>query len=453
MFRTQSLFVRLRRITAVLNLRTFLDRAMSKPALSSKTSRFILTILALLAMAACGGGGGGDGGGTPAPSPNVTTRFWLEPTTTTTIGVGQTFDTFPAIKSSADAFPSYVGATLVTWSSSQPGVASIDGNGMVIGLSAGTTVVTAQYQTYSSQVTVQVSGAFLQRNVAVSGQGIRHYSIYVPPFGDTSPHPAILSLHGGGGSAMIQASTSLLNKFAQAEKIYVVYLEGTGAIQTFNAGSCCGSAQTQNVDDVLYVRTVLDDIETNYNVNPAKIFATGFSNGSMMSHRLACAVADRIAAIAAVSGGSGQFDKALNQYYACNSTRPIPVLHIHAANDRNYPFAGGIGDGISSTNFYPIDSTISDWIGRNNVTAQATVENVTSTTTCYHYSAVANTSKPSAPVILCKLNPVDVYDSVNSIVFGGGHSWPGGVRSPAAKSDVPVTDFNANAYMWNFFNQ
>jgi polyhydroxybutyrate depolymerase len=346
-----------------------------------------------------------------------------------------------------------VGATLVTWSSSQPGVASIDGNGMVIGLSAGTTVVTAQYQTYSSQVTVQVSGAFLQRNVAVSGQGIRHYSIYVPPFGDTSPHPAILSLHGGGGSAMIQASTSLLNKFAQAEKIYVVYLEGTGAIQTFNAGSCCGSAQTQNVDDVLYVRTVLDDIETNYNVNPAKIFATGFSNGSMMSHRLACAVADRIAAIAAVSGGSGQFDKALNQYYACNSTRPIPVLHIHAANDRNYPFAGGIGDGISSTNFYPIDSTISDWIGRNNVTAQATVENVTSTTTCYHYSAVANTSKPSAPVILCKLNPVDVYDSVNSIVFGGGHSWPGGVRSPAAKSDVPVTDFNANAYMWNFFNQ
>ena len=426
---------------------------MSKPALSSKTSRFILTILALLAMAACGGGGGGDGGGTPAPSPNVTTRFWLEPTTTTTIGVGQTFDTFPAIKSSADAFPSYVGATLVTWSSSQPGVASIDGNGMVIGLSAGTTVVTAQYQTYSSQVTVQVSGAFLQRNIAVSGQGIRHYSIYVPPFGDTSPHPAILSLHGGGGSAMIQASTSLLNKFAQAEKIYVVYLEGTGAIQTFNAGSCCGSAQTQNVDDVLYVRTVLDDIETNYNVNPAKIFATGFSNGSMMSHRLACAVADRIAAIAAVSGGSGQFDKALNQYYACNSTRPIPVLHIHAANDRNYPFAGGVGDGISSTNFYPIDATISDWIGRNNVTAQATVENVTSTTTCYHYSAVANTSKPSAPVILCKLNPVDVYDSVNSIVFGGGHSWPGGVRSPAAKSDVPVTDFNANAYMWNFFNQ
>src|SRR5882757_6903229 len=101
---------------------------------------------------------------------------------------------------------------------------------------------------------------------------------------------------------MMQASTSQLNKLAHDQKIYVVYLEGTGVIQTFNGGSCCGSAQTNNIDDVLYVKTVLDDSEANYTVNAAKIFATGFSNGGIMSHRLACAVADRIAGIAAVSG-------------------------------------------------------------------------------------------------------------------------------------------------------
>jgi hypothetical protein len=56
-------------------------------------------------------------------------------------------------------------------------------------------------------------------------------------------------------------------------------------------------------------------------------------------------------------------------------------------------------------------------------------------------------------VTLCKLDPPDVYDPVNQIVFGGGHSWPGGVRSPDAKSDVPVTDFNANAYIWSFLNR
>jgi poly(3-hydroxybutyrate) depolymerase len=41
---------------------------------------------------------------------------------------------------------------------------------------------------------------------------------------------------------------------------------------------------------------------------------------------------------------------------------------------------------------------------------------------------------------------------VNEIVFGGGHAWPGGTRSPSAKSDVPPTDFSADSYLWRFFN-
>jgi polyhydroxybutyrate depolymerase len=258
-------------------------------------------------------------------------------------------------------------------------------------------------------------------------------------------------MHGGGGSAMLQAAMSRLGKLAYEQKFYVAFLEGTGVIQTFNGGACCGSAQTQGVDDVLYVRTVLDDIQANYSVDAARIHATGFSNGGIMSHRLACDLADRIAGIAAVSGGSGQFDGKLHQYYACSPARPIPVLHIHATNDRNYPFAGGVGDGISGTDFYSIDATIADWRTRNNVTAQATVEAVTSTTTCYRYSVAANASRPSAPVTLCKVDPPDLYDAVSRIVFGGGHSWPGGVRSPGANSDVPITDFDANAYLWNFF--
>jgi polyhydroxybutyrate depolymerase len=386
---------------------------------------------------------------------NAPVLFWLEPTTSTLIGVGQAINVYPANKTnSADPYPAYVDPSLITWSSSQPAVASINSSGMLVGLSEGTTLITAQYQTRSSQLAVQVSGTYTSRSVAVTGQGTRQYSIYTPPFGtDTNPHPAIFSLHGGGGTAMIQASTSTLNKLAQAQKAYVVYLEGTGTIQTHNAGACCGSAQTNNTDDVVYATKVLDDIIASDNINVAKVFATGFSNGGMMSHRLACAMSDRFAAIAAVGGGSAQFDKSGAQYYACNPTRRIPVLHIHVTNDRNYPFDGGPGDGLSSTNFYSIDSTIADWIARNNVTNQATIETVTSTTTCYRYSTVADTSKTSAPVALCKITPVDVYDSINHIVFGGGHSWPGGVRSPAAKSDVPITDFNANAYIWAFFGQ
>ena len=416
----------------------------------SSSRRVLLAFLAMFAIAGCGGGDSDSGGADEGSA-----SFWLEPTNNTTIGVGQTISVFSALKNSAsDPYPGYIDPTQISWTSSHPGVASIDGNGQVAGSREGTTTIIAKFQSHTSQLAVQVSGTFIDRDVEVPGLGMRRYSIYVPPFGgDVNPHPLLLSLHGGGGTAMIQASTTQLNRLANDRKFHVAYLEGTGAIQTFNAGSCCGFAQTHDVDDVAYVQAVLDDIEANDAVDTTKVFATGFSNGAMMSHRLACEMADRIAAIAPISGGSGQFDNVLNQYYLCNPARPVPVLQIHATNDRNYPFAGGPGDGISDTNFYPIDSTIADWIARNNVTSQASVENVTPTTTCFHYSVAADSDKPSAPVTLCKLDPPDVYDAVNKIVFGGGHSWPGGVRSPAANSDVPVTDFDANAYMWNFFNR
>lgn len=251
---------------------------------------------------------------------------------------------------------------------------------------------------------------------------------------------------------MIQASTSLLSQFAQSQKFYVAFLEGTGGIKTFNAGNCCGTAETNNVDDVLYVRRAIEQIEADFAVDSGKIFSTGFSNGGMMSHRLACELADKISGIAAIGGASGQFDIDDNQYYPCNPSQPIRVLHIHAANDRNYPIEGGFGDGFSNTPFYSIESTIETWRIRNNLTSQAAIENISSTTQCRHYRTVSNGALPSAPVSLCVLDPTDIYDSINEIVFGGGHSWPGGARSPAPNSDVPPQDFNANAYLWDFLN-
>jgi polyhydroxybutyrate depolymerase len=398
--------------------------------------------------------GGGSASFALSITVNRATVARLEPATRTTLGVGQSISVFQVLEEGGSPYPRYIDAALVTWSSSAPARASINGNGVVTGLSEGSTTVTAQYQSFTTSLAVEVSGSFVARTVAVAGQGTRRYSIYVPPFpAGSTPRAAMISMHGGGGSALIQASTSQLAKFAQEQQFYAAFLEGTGVIQTFNAGACCGSAQAQNIDDVQYVRSVIDDLQANFNVNPARIFATGFSNGSMMSHRLACALSDRIAGIAAIGGGSGQFDRSRTPYYSCNPARPIPVLQVHATNDRNYPIAGGVGvDGISSTDFYPVDATLADWIARNNVTSTAAVERVTPTTTCSRYATPAEPGRPSAPVTLCRVDPPDVYDAANQVVFGGGHSWPGGVRSPGASSDVPVTDFNANAYLWGFLN-
>jgi len=251
---------------------------------------------------------------------------------------------------------------------------------------------------------------------------------------------------------MLNANSSQINKLAQEQKFYVAHLEGTGVIQTFNGGACCGSAQTNNVDDVAYTKAVISDMVSSYNINSAKVYSTGFSNGGIMSHRLACEISDRIAGIAAVGGGASQFDFNLNQYYACNPTRPIPILHIHSINDRNYPVAGGYGNGVSGTNYYPVISGVQDWVVRNNLINVASVEQASLTTKCYRYTQVANSKLPSAPVTYCEDDPFDIYDPITDVVFGGGHSWPGGARGPSDNSDVPNKNFSANNYILKFLN-
>jgi hypothetical protein len=77
-------------------------------------------------------------------------------------------------------YPSYVDGTLVTWSSSNPGRATVDANGNVTGLAEGASTITAQFQTFSLQLPVQVSGAWIARTMSVAGQGVRRYAIYVP---------------------------------------------------------------------------------------------------------------------------------------------------------------------------------------------------------------------------------------------------------------------------------
>ncbi len=391
----------------------------------------------------------------PTPPIEPAIKFWLEPTASTLIGVDQIINVFSAFKENeTDPFPAYLSSTSIVWSSSAASVATVGADGVVTGLKEGITVISARYGSYSSSLAIQVSGTMIKRSVPVSGQGTRKYSIYIPSFtGDPNEnHPALLSLHGGGGTAMGQAASSQLNALANEQKFYVIYPEGSGVVQTFDAGACCGSAQSQNINDVLFIKTVISDVSLHYKINSSKVFGSGFSNGAIMSHRLACELSDTISGIAAVSGGSGEFDFNLNRYYTCNPSRPIPVLHFHASNDRNYAFAGGNGGGVSGTAFYPIDSTIQDWIGRNNVQNTPVVNVLTPTTKCYTYSKPANVSKASAPVTLCKIEPIDIYDPVADIIFGGGHSWPGGVRGNSASSDAPVTDFKANSYLWNFLN-
>ncbi len=142
-------------------------------------------------------------------------------------------------------------------------------------------------------------------------QGLeRKVLVHVPAgYKAAAPTPLVIALHGGGGHAEVMANEErygLVGK-AECEGFVVVFPNGYSQLRsarfaTWNAGRCCGDARDHNVDDVGYIRALVNHLKARVNVDASRVFATGMSNGGMVSHRLACEAADVFRAVASVAG-------------------------------------------------------------------------------------------------------------------------------------------------------
>ncbi len=92
-------------------------------------------------------------------------------------------------------------------------------------------------------------------------------------------------MHGGGGSAENIENVTGFSSEADKEGFIVVYPEGVDG--SWNSGYCCGSALNMQVDDVGFILKIIGDVESSHNIDKNRIYATGFSNGAMMSYTLA----------------------------------------------------------------------------------------------------------------------------------------------------------------------
>ncbi|MFM7975651.1 MAG: alpha/beta hydrolase family esterase [Pirellula sp.] len=274
------------------------------------------------------------------------------------------------------------------------------------------------------------------RTLKVDGDE-RSYLVHVPPqYVKDTPTPVVLAFHGGGANARNMVAFSGLNLKADQAGFIVVYPDGSGRLErmlTFNAGNCCGQAATRNVDDVAFVRSILDDLEGIASVDRNRVFATGMSNGAMMAYRLASEMSDRIAAIAPVSGPMGTKD--------CRPGRAVSVMHFHGDADEFAPFSGGKGRGPSGTEFYSVDHSISRWVEANGCNKSPRV------------TQLPDREKDGTNVKQVRYESgKDGAEVVLVIIQGGGHTWPG--NEPRIKSlGVSTRDISANDMMWDFFQQ
>ena len=260
----------------------------------------------------------------------------------------------------------------------------------------------------------------------------RVYWIHVPPSHEVTPEmPLVVVLHGGGGSGPQAERSYGWTPKSDREGFIVVYPDGTGPlgdrILTWNAGACCGEAVDRDVDDVGFIRALVAHLLSTYKINPKRVYATGMSNGAMMSYRLACEASDLFAAIGPVAG-------ALN-VPACVPAHPVSVVAVHGLKDRNVRFAGGTPerqfDDHPRTDKSVAEST-GFWIEHNGCSASPKTESREGVAISIHEGGRQGSA-------------VKIY-----AITEGAHAWPGGSRG-ARFLDEPSKAMNATDEIWEFF--
>ncbi len=273
---------------------------------------------------------------------------------------------------------------------------------------------------------------------------IRKYKVHLPAGYDREKsYPVVIYVHGGGGD-MRAAYMDNVDKAADKFGFILAIPEGTGEVKlgrlrgTWNGGSwaegsCCG-----NADDIGFISKMIDELKIKFNVDAKRIYATGISNGGLMTNRIGCELSEKVAAIAVVAPAAVES--------ACHPSRPMPVMDIQGTADPLNPPDGSEPKGIfAKDSGSPLGmpykrmtcyQVVDTWKNIDKCSSQETVTYENGKAKCISCNDCAD----GAEVVLC-------------IVKGMGHTYPGGAQYLPAKIVGPVSNDISFDQIWEFFKK
>jgi polyhydroxybutyrate depolymerase len=250
----------------------------------------------------------------------------------------------------------------------------------------------------------------------------REYLLYVPSSYDRAkPAPLVISMHGANVWPTQQMELSGWNRLADREGFIVVYPSGREG-----AGPRVWRVGPDFAKDVRFISELIDKLEQSYNIDAARIYANGFSNGGGMAFVLSCTLADRIAAVGMV--GSAQ----TLPWSWCPERRAVPMITIHGTADRLALYDGGTSWVVP--NLPSIPRWTANWARRNGCGPKPVESAVAADVIRRDYVHCAD----DAAVVLLT-------------VRGGGHTWPGGEPLPEWFVGPTSRSIDATQEMWAFF--
>ena len=249
---------------------------------------------------------------------------------------------------------------------------------------------------------------------------IREYIVYVPDSydGDASV-PLMLNFHGFGQRADQYLKFADMRSLADSENFILIYPQGTllDGDPHWNAG-LKSDTNKSDADDFGFVEALINEISSNYRIDPARVYSCGYSNGAFFTYALACYNSDKIAAIGSVAGTMME-----ETYNNCNPSHPTAMINIHGTSDAYVPYGGG-AEGLK-----PIDEVLAYWTDFNNTSTTPTVNRVNDGATTIERHSYSDGDKNTS---------VEHYKVIN-----GGHVW----------FDISYDGANTSALIWNFVSR
>lgn len=251
------------------------------------------------------------------------------------------------------------------------------------------------------------------------GNDDRVFIVHVPNAPPRDPRwSLVLAFHGVGSNAKQMAHISNFPELADRERFLVVFPQGLGVVPAWNT-AVVGKAKRSKADEIAFVKAMLADLQAIFPIDASRIYAAGFSNGGLLSHKLACELSDTIAAIGVVAG--------INAEDECLPSRPVPVIAFHGLRDPVVIFSGAEEIGLPS-----VRTTMKDWAVRDACSEEPELLDEKGEVLCEQWPDC----RAGAEVVLCTVKE-------------GHHTWPGG-KNPSYMGRT-TRDIDASERMWAFF--
>ncbi|HXU62947.1 MAG TPA: PHB depolymerase family esterase [Polyangia bacterium] len=201
--------------------------------------------------------------------------------------------------------------------------------------------------------------------LAMSASAVADPEVHVLPVRDLAPgerRPLLVFLHGLGGSGSEALADPNLRAMAERGRMVLVAPDGTydrAGRRFWNAGPACCNLDRKPVDDVARIQALISSWLSRPEIDRSRAYVVGFSNGGFMAHRLACGMADQLAAVVSIAGAGRSPEE------ACAPAGPIAVLDVHGDADPIVRYQGGrVFDDPSLAPHPPAPVTFQAWARR-----------------------------------------------------------------------------------------